>query len=384
MSILSRQWRYIWTTMTALVLNYQFSKRFAKEGASGRNEFIRIVNHIIIRRNGPIRKFSLHIPEEIDSFQEVDQWIMFFSRNIVRELIFTNSDQPYELLNDVFSCSRLTRLHLENCIFMPPPHFEGFPNLYDLSLENVDFRANSCGTTVSLPRLRWLTLFKCRYDFDFNIKARNLELLVVTACFDAILLRLMDSTPRLSMVVIYFWKAIEDCVQLEGMNLTRMLSILPKLRFLTMDGHFLKVPKWLPGAINSLSYLWLVDFQLSDLDQLHGALCLLRNSRNLENLRMDSTKHAVMHYDVGPASDHLESPDCLDQTLNQLRDVEITTLKGSRPELLFIKLLLAHSPSLDKMTIQSSGTIDASKTLNIVKDVMQFPRASPKAEIIYS
>ncbi|KAJ9558635.1 hypothetical protein OSB04_013249 [Centaurea solstitialis] len=292
MSILSRQWRYIWTTMTALVLNYQFSKRFAKEGASGRNEFIRIVNDIIIRRNGPITNFSLHIPEEIDSLQEVDQWILFFSRNSGREHTFTKSNQPYELPNDVFSCSKLTTLQLKNCIFMPPLQFEGFPNLYDLSLKNIDFRANSCGTVVSLPRLRKLSLFECKNLFNFNIKARILEELVVSTCFDAILLRLMES-PCLSMVSIYFWKPVEDYVQLEGVNLSRMLSILPKLRCLVIDGHFLKflcadqVPKWLPGAINSLRSLLLPNFQLSDLDQLHGILCLLRNSPNLLSLRMN-------------------------------------------------------------------------------------------------
>ncbi|KAJ9558821.1 hypothetical protein OSB04_013435 [Centaurea solstitialis] len=250
-----------------------------------------------------------------------------------------------------------------------------------LSLENIDFRVNSCGTVVSLPRLINV--------FNFNITASDLDMPSVNACFNAMLLRLMDN-PCLSMVSICFGKPIEDCVQLEGMNLTRMLSVLPKLRSLVIDGHFLKflcadqVPKWLPSALNSLRYFRLYDLRHSDLDQLQGALCLLRNSPNLETLRLSHTKLEAMHYDVGPASDHLESPDCLDQTLNQLRTVEITNLKGSRPELLFIKLLLAHSPSLDKMTIQSSGTFDASKRLNIGMELMQFPRASPKAEIIYS
>ncbi|KAJ9559128.1 hypothetical protein OSB04_013742 [Centaurea solstitialis] len=91
----------------------------------------------------------------------------------------------------------------------------------------------------------------------------------------------------------------------------------------------------------------------------------------------------VIHYDVEVASDHLESPDCLDQTLNHLLNVEIKIVEGSRLELLFIKLLLAHSPSLIKMTIQPIGTTYASKMLNIAKDVMRFPRASPKAELIY-
>lgn len=90
-----------------------------------------------------------------------------------------------------------------------------------------------------------------------------------------------------------------------------------------------------------------------------------------------------MHYDLGPASNHLESPDCLDHTLNQLQNVEIITFWGSRPELLFTKLLLAHSPSLEKMIIRPSGISDVHKRLGIAKDVMQFSRASPKAKMMY-
>lgn len=89
-----------------------------------------------------------------------------------------------------------------------------------------------------------------------------------------------------------------------------------------------------------------------------------------------------MHCDVEPTSDHLESLDCLDRTLNKLQTIEIINLKGSRLQLLLIKLLLAYSPFLDKLIIRSSETSDASKRFNIAKDIMWFPRASPKAETI--
>ncbi|KAI3674106.1 hypothetical protein L2E82_52626 [Cichorium intybus] len=91
----------------------------------------------------------------------------------------------------------------------------------------------------------------------------------------------------------------------------------------------------------------------------------------------------VIDYDVGPASDHLEAPNCLDCTLNRLQTVELTSLDGSRPELLFIKILLAHSPFLEKLAITPTGTSDVQKRFDMSKDVMRFPRASPKAEVIY-
>ena len=98
--------------------------------------------------------------------------------------------------------------------------------------------------------------------------------------------------------------------------------------------------------------------------------------------------------DAGPVLSYLESPDGLDQTLNLLKIVEIKNIEGSRPELHFIKLLLAHSPSLEKFTIQPWGTSLCNQVFNIAfkkkeekfniaKDVMQFPRVSQKAEMIF-
>ena len=93
--------------------------------------------------------------------------------------------------------------------------------------------------------------------------------------------------------------------------------------------------------------------------------------------------HVIDRHDVGPAADHLESPNCLDCTLNKLQTVEITSLQGSRIELLFIKLLLAHSPSLNKYTIRPNEASDAQKRLDMLKNVIRFPRASPKAKIFF-
>ncbi|CAH1441143.1 unnamed protein product [Lactuca virosa] len=136
--------------------------------------------------------------------------------------------------------------------------------------------------------------------------------------------------------------------------------------------------------VASLKHLWLYHFQLGDLDQLHAALCLLRNSPNLESLHMIlHTDDNEPRVDVGPASNHFETLNSLDCTLNGLKTVEIASLKGSKPEMLFIKLLLTHSPCLEKFTITPSRALNAKKILDIAKDVMQLPRASTKAKIFY-
>nr|KAJ0224803.1 hypothetical protein LSAT_V11C100032760 [Lactuca sativa] len=69
--------------------------------------------------------------------------------------------------------------------------------------------------------------------------------------------------------------------------------------------------------------------------------------------------------DAGPALNHLESLNCLDYTLNELQT-----------------LLLAHSPSLKKFTFRLNE-VDVQNRLKIGEDLLQFPRASPKAEVVY-
>ncbi|CAH1441145.1 unnamed protein product [Lactuca virosa] len=237
---------------------------------------------------------------------------------------------------------------MANGFFNLPHAFEGFLNLEELLLHRFDFGGRLCGTKINLPRLKTLALITCTNVYNFNIKATKLQDLMVIDCPDAMLL---------------------------------------SVRQFCIDSHFLKffiaekIPKLLPHAIYSLKCLRLSHYQLADLHQLHGALCLLRNSPNLETLSLFMTM--VPRVDVGPASNHLESPNCLDCTLNRLQTVEITYLDGSKPEQLFIKLLLAHSPSLDKLTITPSEQTDAQKRFDIATDVMQFPRASPKAKIFY-
>ncbi|KVI00486.1 F-box domain, cyclin-like protein [Cynara cardunculus var. scolymus] len=330
-SILSKKWRYRWTRMRVLVLDKQFCQKIAKNGAYGRNGFIRIINQVLILHKGPISKFSLHIPKMyLYSFEEIDELMLCLSKNSVRELVLTNSNRRYELPSYVFSCIELRKLELENCIFKPPLEFKGFFNVVNLFLKDIDFGANSWETPFSLPHLKRLCLHTCTNVYNFNIKAKKLKTLIVITCPQANVLRLLDS-PCLTVIALSFQKPIKDFVRVERVNLTILLSKLPKIEQFYIDGHFSK-------------------------PQLHD--------------------------DVGASSNHLEAPGCLDQTLKRLQLADIS-LEGSRPELLFIKLVLAHSPSLKKFFIRPSGPHDAQKWFNIAKDTMQFPRASPNAETVY-
>ncbi|CAH1441116.1 unnamed protein product [Lactuca virosa] len=324
----------------------------------------------------------------LDSFQEVDQWMLLLSRSGIRELSLTNSNsnEGYELPSYVFRCLELTKLKLWSWFCKQPLMFEGFPNIEHLRLFHINFGANLYGTQMNLPQLKVLEMYVCTHVYNFNVKATKLQSLTVFPCPDARLLKLLNS-PCINYLCISIHEPTKDLAPVERIHLARMLSKFPRIRNLYINDGFLKyaikenIPKWLPQAVNSLKRLSL-NIQLGELCQLHAVLCLLRNSPNMESLSiMICRRHPGV--DVGPASNHLETPICLDCTLIQLQTVEITWLGGSRVQLLFIRLLLVHSPSLKKFIITPYKRCDAQKRLDIGKDVMQFPRASPKAEIIY-
>ncbi|KAI7753386.1 LOW QUALITY PROTEIN: hypothetical protein M8C21_020038 [Ambrosia artemisiifolia] len=317
-SVLSKKWRYRWTTMKTLDLYNQFSQQFLEIGGYQHNGFIRVISQIMTYHHGPILKFHLHIPKEInlDSFQEVDQWIF-----ILRILV-----------------SRVESVD-------PPFEFQGFPNLQHINLLYVNFGG---GTVINLPQLKILSLVSCRSVNKFNIKAEKLQALWVTGCPDA------------------------NAMVLQLLHSEHLNVILAAEKF----------PKWLPHAVNCLEKLKFISFSFGDLNQLQGALCMLRNSPNLEVLRVTPTQMGP-EADLGLTSTFLESPDCLDQTSLMLNYVEMTSLEGSRPELLFVKLLLHCSPHLEKMIIRPAATLDAEKRLNITKDVLMFSRASTKAKVAF-
>lgn len=241
-SILSKKWRYRWTTMCTLVFYNQFSEKFAKNGAFGRNGFIRIINHVLFFHQGPISKFVLHIPNvSLDGFQEIDQWVLFLSRNSVREFFLVNSYRRYEVPSYLFSCLELRKLHLDNCTLKPLLEFHKLPNLEYLYLKNIDFGDNLGTRVIDLPRLKRLILFSCTNAYNFNIKATKLQDLIVWACPGATFFRLIDQSRCLTTCIICSYEPIQGSAQVEKMSLTQMLSKFPNITYFYISGNFVKV-----------------------------------------------------------------------------------------------------------------------------------------------
>ncbi|KAJ0792914.1 putative F-box domain, leucine-rich repeat domain superfamily, F-box-like domain superfamily [Helianthus annuus] len=193
-SILSKKWRYKWRTMRAVVFDEQISKKLAKNGAFGRHGFIRVINQVLLLHKGSISKFYLCILDMfLDSFQDVNQWMLYLSTKGVKDFTIANSNQPYQLPRCVFSCVELRTLELNKCIFKPPLQFEGFLYLESLVFNNVDFTTDLGGTAINLPQLKKLIMRSCTKVYNLKIHATNLQVLLIMNCPDVMLLELLRS-----------------------------------------------------------------------------------------------------------------------------------------------------------------------------------------------
>ncbi|KAA8529279.1 hypothetical protein F0562_033922 [Nyssa sinensis] len=167
-------------------------------------------------------------------------------------------------------------------------------------------------------------------------------------------------------------------------NLDEVMSCMPRVEKLYMNNFTLKVlaaggvPKRLATTPNLLKILGLIFINFHDVDQISCAFCLIRSSLNLEKLVIWAPTSAVAAMD--PVLNFMEKHDCADDTLNKLREVKMQGVRGWKAELEFIKYILACSPKLELLNIVRCKDIDANAESRMSRELMRYPRASPKAE----
>ncbi|KAK2983920.1 hypothetical protein RJ640_017841 [Escallonia rubra] len=303
-----------------------FNKRLSHNGF-----FVSVINSILFLHSGPILKFVLHIPLYYTGcYLELDQWMLLLSRNGIMDLTLANSSaHRYKLPSYIYSCQELRHLKLSKCIFKPPLMFVGFRNLSILHLKKVSFVVN---TFENFPLLECMTFVTCLGVQHFHICAPKLRRFTSIDTQDVRWSSFLNS-PNLTLVYIALCR-MGQYGQGERIDLVKLVGCLPAIVNLSLDGLFLKVSTATGSSMESV------------------------------------------------VTSYLEAPDCLDQTLDKLQTVNMKFM-GSRAELLLIKLLLAHSPWLEKVSIEQSGVVDAYQGFKVSRELMRFSRASPRAEIIF-
>ncbi|KAA8529249.1 hypothetical protein F0562_033952 [Nyssa sinensis] len=419
-SVLSRKWRYNWVNLPQLVFDDTLCDLCLSTKA-----ILMYIYQVLLLHRGPILKFTLSI-SGLESCFEIDQFILFLSRNGVQEFtLYISEGEHYKLPSSLFSCLQLTHLNLETCVFKPPRTFEGFSRLTSLEFYEVLICADTLASLISgCPLLDRLTLESSAILDHLEIVAPNLKFLCFVGLFKNV--RYIN-TPLLAIASINLYNPIDGNVFKEGgtSNMIMFFDSLP-IENLDIEHHYVKVrwisfmafclslffrafmrqtmflclsfgiclkslaaggiPERLPTTLDHLKILKLSDMSFGELDVVACALLLIRSSPNLNKVIIEVSTELYLFSSTNSVTDtvleFLKVQGYSDVSWSQLREVEMRSIHGLKTELELIKLLLANSPVLENILIEPHKEV-ANKGLMILKEVTRFRRASPNAEITY-
>ncbi|XP_039141321.1 F-box/FBD/LRR-repeat protein At1g13570-like [Dioscorea cayenensis subsp. rotundata] len=181
-SILSSKWRYEWSTIPQLVFD-RHSFPLPSRHALGE-----IVDQVLFLHSGPIEKFAFDGYTYDDSFTRVDRWLVYLSRNGLKELILNFCPtRLYQLPTTLFNCQALTFLELQDCEFILPCVSKGFINLATLVLKDITISDEYFESLISnCPLLRKLVFSDFYGCSHLKVNAPNLKELFVNGFFEDI------------------------------------------------------------------------------------------------------------------------------------------------------------------------------------------------------
>ncbi|KAM5570861.1 F-box/FBD/LRR-repeat protein [Rosa sericea] len=375
-SILSTKWRY----KPAMLQNLKFDEQCVS--TQNHITFANIVDQVLLLHIGPIHKFELSHRDFLAS-ADIDRWVLHLSRSCVKCLkLLIWTGHRYKLPSCFFSCQDIIHLRLHNCILKPPSTFRGFKSLEHLDIRHVTLAQHVFEDfIVRCPMLKKLILKYCDGFPNLCIDAPNLKLLDIDGSFEDVSLQ---NTLHLEHVDIRLEFKVRWVVG-GSSNLLKFFVHLPNIRDLQISGYVLKylavgpLLRKLPQPILFLNDLYM-DVNFTDLEEITTALCLVRSSPALRKLEI-VVNHIDYHHVVGEVNSWFENlgenSDC---QLTELRRIEIDAISDAKAELDFIKLLLLSSPVLECMTLKP---VSVDGSLELLKQVVRFRRASVQAEIIF-
>ncbi|KAJ0812520.1 putative F-box-like domain superfamily protein [Helianthus annuus] len=335
-SILSKEWRYKWTTIPKVEfedLYHPTVKLPGEEIDQNRHSRIEIarrnmampfklfyaIQQVLLLRQGPILEFTLSIYAHRSCF-EIDQIILHLSRNhTVKKLKFHFKDFNscmYCLPVSFFSLHHLTDLDLEFCGIYHKPIFNGFSSLTSLSLRRIGISQKS-------------------------------------------LLHLLSKCPSLKSFSLHIDEQEFAGIHEERPNIMELLKCLPVIEHLTTWGYIFasfvvdhSVPQALPTLLIHLKYFYFRETGFVDYDGLTFIAILLKCSPNLEKMELevdtdeDSDKETLKLEEYSIIFENYS-----DVWLEHLNELKIQHFRNFNPELELVKFILARSPNLKKVIL---------------------------------
>nr|GMD70725.1 F-box/FBD/LRR-repeat protein At1g13570-like [Ipomoea batatas] len=318
-----------------------------------------VINKVLLQHNGTIRKFVLDLynvrgigisnrPQSHD----VDQLLLLVTQKGVEEIYISFLLNGYKLPNCIFSCLALKRLHLYAVIVDEinfPPNRHIFPNVLSICFECVEFvPTNLQDYTLNIPQLETLSFLNCRNICHFNIITPKLCSLTFKSSSSDVHGKFLPINLDLRSICT---------LDLEG-PLRKIVEEFARMEFPQLNVEYLKL-----SCYPSSAFVHLLR-QCPKLCKLH--IDLLPMPKNEEAMsELLSNLHA-------------------NQTNEMIHALKLDSFRGLRCEILFIKALLANFLALEKVVVirHHQRLFLTYDEVTIIQELLHFPRASTKAEII--
>ncbi|KAK1375086.1 F-box/FBD/LRR-repeat protein [Heracleum sosnowskyi] len=342
-SILSKKWRYQWTTMTQLIFDEVVVGRGTyDERKTAEKKLANFITQFLLLHDGPIHKFKV-TSSYLTMSTDVDQWLRVISRKDIEELIIgdiTDIRTP----SHIFSCQQLTRLKLCMFVVKPPLNFQGFPFLKHLNLLHctvaLEVIENLISSCPLLEKFEFLNLD----ELALSVRAPNMKHLMLGGNFRDVYL---EHTPLLVSLSLNSSKIWEDSV------LVKVPVTYDSLKVIELGGINFE-------AMNAVSY----------------ALHLILQSPNLQELRIIEANSCVHQEAAG--LDFWEKQMPTDFTFKHLKVVKMLDVSKEH-EIEFLKFVLGRSPVLEMMSV--APPYYSRRQMNMVNEVLRLGQAFPNVEI---
>ncbi|KAI3497936.1 hypothetical protein L1887_33569 [Cichorium endivia] len=320
-SILSRKWRYSWTSMPILVFDDKLINRSSDNEEINEYKLVNAIFQVLLLHTGPILEFNISITHDTKVVDAIDQIMLHLSRRVnIKKLIFKIQSKNgyenlfskrYKLPSLFFSLRGLDHVDLTCCEIKLPLTFNGF----------IMLRSPSYAMLTSVQR------------------------------------RFNDYLP----IAHYLRKLYLPYIKhLFAGGMQKLHTSLVHLRIFFLDVCFLKQ------------------------DELSFALSMISSSPNLEKIKIQLCwNHKLCGQQTLKNLLDFEK-DYPGLNLDHLKEFEITSFHDYAPEREFVKLIMAKSPVLKKARIELNFDVSVDDEVKMLRDLVRlpFPRASTAANVI--
>ncbi|XP_058749889.1 F-box/FBD/LRR-repeat protein At1g13570-like [Vicia villosa] len=371
-SILSRKWRYMWTSAPHICFDEEFFKCFQPDGSPHPDPVVcKTITDVLKLHNGPIHKFSIDKRPFWIELEDLNTWIPFMSKDIKHlELLTFRSSENLDIL---LSCKELTCFKLGSFNLSIPPNFCGFKKLLELHFVHIEFESGAFEIFMSgCPCLEKLSIEDC--------EGPGCDYLVI-------------SSPSLKVLVLKLSYTNSICLKeaknlidftLKGYLAKGFIKILPKIKRFSLD-RWEKIidadvipSMLLTRSFSSLEYLKLDDLNLNEKEEVFYFVSLLESAPNLTELVIKNYEYIGATRKVLGHLEELESRSCC----LKLQTVKIYIAANSHHVMSLIKFILANSPLLKTLTLYCIYyEVDVPMLLNFFQDLLRLKRASPRAQV---